>query len=56
MQNSPEARSLPREALAALGKATTVYYEATPDRMEKAREEYEEALRNFNAIRDASKG
>ena len=38
-----------RELLSELGRATTAYYETTPDRLEQARREYEEALRKFDA-------
>lgn len=37
------------EPLGELGRATTAYHEAAPDRMEDARLEYEEALRRFKA-------
>jgi len=37
------------EPLCELGRATTAYHEAAPDRMEDARLEYEEALRRFKA-------
>ena len=39
-----------RNVLSELGRATTAYYEATPDRLEQAQQEYEEALRRFNAV------
>jgi len=39
--------------LSELGRATTAYHDATPDRLEQARREYEEALRNFNAMTDS---
>ena len=46
----PEALTACREdGLSELGRATTAYFDATPDRMEQARQEYEEALRQFNA-------
>ena len=38
------------DALSELGRATTAYHEAPPEEMENARQEYEEALRNFKAI------
>lgn len=41
--------STPQEILSELGRATTAYYEATPDKLEQARQEYEQALRKFNA-------
>ncbi len=37
------------DLLSELGRATTVYHEASPDRVESAREEYEDALRKFYA-------
>jgi len=40
------------EALTDLGQATTAYHEAPPDRVEIARQEYEEALRRFNASKN----
>ncbi|HLK68619.1 MAG TPA: hypothetical protein VKU19_34545 [Bryobacteraceae bacterium] len=51
MENTPgtasqtSVRSL--DLLGELGRATTAYHEAGPDRVESAREEYEAALRNF---------
>jgi len=42
-------QSVSLEILCELGRATTAYHEATPDRAENARQEYEEALRRFNA-------
>ena len=47
---APQTWTVPQEVLSELGRATTAYYEATPDRLEKARQEYEEALRRFNAV------
>ncbi len=44
--------TVPQEVLSELGRATTAYYEATPDMWEQARREYEEALRQFNATRE----
>lgn len=41
----------PDEILRALAVATTVYYEASPDRIEKARLQYEEVLEKFNRVR-----
>lgn len=41
--------AVPREILSELGRATTAYHDATPDRLEQARQEYEEALQKFNA-------
>jgi hypothetical protein len=35
------------DLLGELGRATTAYYEATPDRLEAARVEYERALQSF---------
>lgn len=46
------SESIDLEVLIELGRATTAYHEAPPDRVEYARQEYEEALRNFNAARD----
>jgi hypothetical protein len=43
------SQSVSLEILCELGRATTAYHEATPDRAENARQEYEEALRRFNA-------
>jgi hypothetical protein len=40
-------RTVGHEILFELSRATTAYYEATPDRIECAREEYEDALRKF---------
>ncbi len=37
------------ELLAELGRATTVYHEAPPDRLEVAREEYERVLVKFKS-------
>lgn len=37
------------DLLSELGRATTAYHEALPERFEAAREEYEEALRRFKA-------
>ena len=39
----------PVEVLKALAAATTQYYEASPDRLELARLQYEEALHEFNS-------
>lgn len=36
------------DLLSELGRATTAYHDAPIDRVEDAREEYLEALRNFN--------
>ena len=41
------------EALGELGRATTAYHDAPPERVENARQEYEEALRRFNAAQSA---
>ena len=41
--------SIPLDALGELGRATTAYHEALPEFAESARQEYETALRNFNA-------
>ena len=46
------SQSIDLEVLIELGRTTTAYHEATPDRVEYARQEYEQALRNFNAARD----
>ena len=43
---------IPQEILSELGRATTAYHEATPDRLEQARQEYEEALRRLHATLD----
>ena len=40
------------ELLGELGRATTAYHEALPDRVECARQEYEESLRRFNMTRE----
>ena len=45
---APYRLAVPREMLSELSRATTAYYEATPDRLEQAQREYEEALRKFN--------
>jgi hypothetical protein len=37
------------ELLCELGRATTAYHEAPPERIEDARMQYEEALRRFKA-------
>ena len=37
------------DTLSELGRATTAYFEATPERVEGARLEYMEALRIFNS-------
>jgi len=37
------------ELLTELGRATTAYHEALPDRIEAARPEYEDALERFKA-------
>ena len=47
---APFILTVPREILSELGRATTAYYEATPDKLEQAWQEYEEALRQFNAM------
>ena len=47
---APPAFKIPQEILSELGRATTAYYEATPDRLEQARQEYEEALRRFHGV------
>jgi len=39
------------ELLAELGRATTVYHEAPPERLEIAREEYERVLVKFKTRR-----
>jgi len=41
--------SVSLEVLSELGRATTAYHQATPDRVESARQAYEEALRKFKA-------
>ena len=46
---SYSAQAFSLDALGELGRATTAYHEALPDRIEYARQEYEEALRRFNA-------
>jgi hypothetical protein len=46
---APHIPTISLEILSELSRATTAYYEATPDRLEQARQEYEEALRRFNA-------
>jgi hypothetical protein len=43
-------RSIPLEILSELGQATTAYHEAPPDRLEYARQEYEDVLRRFNSM------
>jgi len=45
------SQSVSLEVLCELGRATTAYHEAPPERVENARQEYEEALRKFNAAR-----
>ena len=50
----PHIPTVPQEILSELGRATTAYYEALPDRLEQTRREYEEALRQFNATSDYS--
>ena len=40
--------AIPLDSLTELGRATTAYHEASPDCVERAREEYEAALRRFN--------
>ena len=60
MQNGQEentdrpvrTESIDLDVLSELGRATTAYHDASPERAEYARQEYEEALRNFNACRD----
>lgn len=42
------AQAISLDALCELGRATTAYHEALPDRVEYARQEYQEALRRFN--------
>ncbi len=43
--------------LSELSRATTAYHEAAPDSIEDAREQYLEALRNFQAAQgDADSG
>jgi hypothetical protein len=50
MQKEKPARERePVQALKALAAATTQYYEASPDRLELARRQYQEALQEFNA-------
>ena len=44
------SEAIPVDALGELGRATTAYFEAPPDRVENAREEYEEALRRFRDL------
>jgi len=41
--------SVETDLLAELGRATTAYHEATPDRLEIAREEYERVLIKFKS-------
>jgi hypothetical protein len=41
------------DRLCELGRATTAYHEAPPERVEDARLEYEEALRRFNDTADS---
>jgi hypothetical protein len=40
------------DVLCELGRATTAYHEAPPERVEIARKEYEEALRKFYATQE----
>jgi hypothetical protein len=40
------------DVLWELGRATTAYHEAPPERVEIARQEYEEALRKFYATQE----
>lgn len=49
----PQSLTVLREFLSELGRATTAYYEATPDRLEQARQEYQEALRQFNGAAES---
>jgi hypothetical protein len=42
--------------LGELGRATTAYHEATPDRLEDARLEYERALNSFRNANSLSFG
>jgi hypothetical protein len=44
-----------QEIISELGRATTAYFEATPDRLEQYRYEYEEALRRFDAMWEVSR-
>jgi hypothetical protein len=48
VQNIPGTIGV-NEPLTELGRATTAYHEAPPERIEDARQEYEEALRRFKA-------
>lgn len=50
-QSCISSQSISSDLLSELGRATTAYHEALPDRAELARQEYEEALRKFNATR-----
>jgi len=47
--------AVPPEILSELGRATTAYYEAAPDKLEQARREYEEVLRRFKATSDLTR-
>jgi hypothetical protein len=51
---TPQWRTIPEDILSELGRTTTAYHEATPDRFEDARQEYEEALRKFNTRCEAT--
>jgi hypothetical protein len=42
------------DPLNELGRATTAYHEAPPEHIERARHEYEEALRRFKAHADVN--
>jgi hypothetical protein len=44
--------SMVHERLCELARATTAYHEAPPERVEDARQQYEDALRAFKAIVD----
>jgi len=46
---SPISETHTVDALTELGRATTLYHEAPPERFEAARQQYEEALRVFKA-------
>jgi len=45
--------SMMHERLCELARATTAYHEALPERVENARQEYEDAVRAFKAIVDS---
>lgn len=48
---NPDCAALPsQQILSELSRATTAYYEAPPDRVDQARQEYEEAVRRFKRV------